>query len=144
MSTLKEQLRTDLNQSRRDRDKLRTTVLTTLLSEVRNKEIEVGHELSDPEVVGVVQSAVKRRKEAAEQFHAAGRGELAAQEEQEAGILQGYLPPQLGEDEVRAFVREAVAGGARDVGGVMKAVMPRVKGQFDGKELNRIAREELA
>lgn len=143
MSTLKEQLRTDLNQSRRDRDKLRTTVLTTLLSEVRNREIEVGHELSDPEVVGAVQSAVKRRKEAAEQFHAAGRGELAAQEEQEAAILQAYLPPQLGEDEVRALVREAVAAGAKDVGGVMKAVMPRVKGQFDGKELNRIAREEL-
>jgi uncharacterized protein YqeY len=143
MSTLKEQLRNDLNQSRRDRDKLRTTVLSTLLSEVRNKEIEVGHELSDPEVVGVVQSAVKRRKEAAEQIRAAGREELAAQEEQEAAILQVYLPPQLGEEEVRAMVREAVAGGAKDVGGVMKAVMPRVKGQFDGKELNRIAREEL-
>jgi uncharacterized protein YqeY len=143
MSTLKEQLRSDLNQSRRDRDKLRTTVLTTLLSEVRNREIEVGHELSDPEVVGVVQSAMKRRREAAEQFRAAGRGELATQEEQEAVILQAYLPPQLGEDEVRAYVREAVSAGAKDVGGVMKAVMPRVKGQFDGKELNRIAREEL-
>ncbi|CAN5355064.1 hypothetical protein BH24GEM3_BH24GEM3_11010 [soil metagenome] len=72
-----------------------------------------------------------------------GREELAAKEEQEAVLLQSYLPPQLGEEEVRGMVREAVASGARDVGAVMKAVMPRVKGRFDGRELNRLAREEL-
>lgn len=143
-SALKEQIRGDLNTARRERDRLRTTVLTTLLSEVRNREIEVGHELSDEEVLPVVNTAIKRRREAAEQMRAGGREELAAKEEAEAAILAVYLPPQLGEDEVRAMVRDAVAGGAKDVGGVMKAVMPRVKGQFDGKELNRIAREELA
>jgi len=141
--SLKERLRADLNAARRERDKLRTSVLTTLLSEVRNKEIEVGHELADAEVLTAVQSAVKRRREAAEQIRAGGREELAAQEEAEAVLLQAYLPPQLGEDEVRAIVREAVAGGARDLGAVMKAVMPRVKGQFDGRELNRVVREEL-
>lgn len=141
--TLKERLRADLNAARRERDRLRTTVLSTLLSEVRNREIEVGHELADAEVLAAVQSAVKRRREAAEQIRAGGREELAAQEEAEAVLLQAYLPPQLGEDEVRAIVREAVAGGAKDLGAVMKAVMPRVKGQVDGRELNRIAREEL-
>jgi uncharacterized protein YqeY len=64
-------------------------------------------------------------------------------EDEEAKILAVYLPPQLDEDAVRGFVREAISGGAKDLGGVMKAVMPRVKGQFDGKELNRIVREEL-
>lgn len=141
---LKEQIRSDLNQARRERDKLRITVLTTLLSEIRNREIEVGHDLPDEEVTGVVTTAVKRRREAAEQMRAGGREELAAREDEEAVLLQGYLPPQLGEEEVRAMVREAVAGGAADVGAVMKAVMPRVKGQFEGRELNRIAREELA
>ncbi|MET0398678.1 MAG: GatB/YqeY domain-containing protein [Longimicrobiaceae bacterium] len=142
-SALKEQIRGDLNTARRERDKLRTTVLTTLLSDLRNREIEVGHELTDEEVLPVVGTGIKRRREAAEQMRGGGREELAAKEDEEAKILAVYLPPQLGEAEVRAFVREAVSGGAKDLGGVMKAVMPRVKGQFDGKELNRIVREEL-
>ena len=142
--TLKDTIRNDLNAARRERDKLRTTVLTTFLSEIRNKEIDVGHELDDAEVQGVATTAIKRRREAAEQMRAGAREELAQKEEQEAAILQAYLPPQLGEDEVRAMVREAIAAGAKDIGGVMKAVSPRTKGQFDGRELNRIAREELA
>lgn len=142
--SLKDTIRNDLNAARRDRDKLRTTLLTTFISEIRNKEIEVGHELSDEEVHAVANTAIKRRREAAEQMRAGGREELAVKEDQEAALLQPYLPPQLGEDEVRALVREAVAGGAKDVGGVMKAVMPKAKGKFDGKELNRIVREELA
>ncbi len=142
--TLKDTIRNDLNAARRDRDKLRTTVLTTFISEIRNKEIDVGHELDDAEVHGVATTAIKRRREAAEQMRAGNREELAQKEEQEAAILQAYLPPQLGEAEVRAMVREAIAAGAKDIGGVMKAVSPRTKGQFDGRELNRIAREELA
>lgn len=141
---LKERIRGDLNTARRERDRLRTTVLTTLLSEVRNREIEVGHGLSDEEVLPVVGTAIKRRREAAEQMRAGGREELASKEDEEARILAAYLPPQLGEDEVRGHVREAIAGGAKELGAVMKAVMPRVKGQFDGRELNRIVREELA
>ncbi len=142
--SLKERIRDDLNAARRERDKLRTTVLTTLLSDVRNKEIELGREVGDEDVQAVVGTAIKRRREAAEQMRGGGREDLAGKEDAEAVILVDYLPPQLGEDEVRGWVREAVAGGARDVGGVMKAVMPRAKGRFDGKELNRIVREELA
>ncbi|HEX2191189.1 MAG TPA: GatB/YqeY domain-containing protein [Longimicrobiaceae bacterium] len=142
-TALKEQIRGDLNSARRDRDRLRTTVLTTLLSDLRNREIEVGHELSDEEVLPVVSTGIKRRREAAEQMRAGGREELAAKEDEEARILAVYLPPQLDEDRVRAYVRDAIAGGAGDLGGVMKAVMPRVRGQFDGRELNRIVREEL-
>lgn len=140
---LKERIRADLGVARKERDKLRTTVLTTLLSEIRNREIELGREIGDDETQAVVTSAIKRRREAAEQMRAGRREELAAKEEQEAAMLQGYLPPQLAEEDVRPMVREAVAGGARDVGAVMKAVMPRVKGRFDGRELNRLAREEL-
>lgn len=141
---LKEQIRADLNQARRERDKLRTTVLTTFLSEIRNREIDLGREAGDEDVKGLLTTAIKRRREAAEQMRAGGREELADKEDREAVLLQAYLPPALGEDEVRAMVREAVAGGAADLGSVMKAVMPRTKGRFEGKELNRIVREELA
>jgi uncharacterized protein YqeY len=143
-TALKEQLRADLNAARKERDKLRTTVLTTFLSEIRNREIELGRDVGDEDVQSLLTTAIKRRREAAEQMRAGGREELAGKEEQEAAILQAYLPPQLSEDEVRAMVREAIQAGAADLGGVMKAVSPRIKGRFEGRELNRIAREELA
>jgi uncharacterized protein len=142
--TLVEQLRADLTQARKDRDKLRLSTLTTFISEIRNKEIEQGRPASDDDVKGLLVTAIKRRREASEQMRAGNRAELAEKEEQEDVLLQAYLPPAMGEDEVRALIAEAVAGGARDVGGVMKAVMPRTKGRFDGKELNRLVREALA
>jgi len=140
---LAERIRDDLNAARRGRDKLRTTVLTTMLSEIRNREIEVQHELTDDEVVEVVNRQIKRRREAAEQMRAGAREELAEKEEQEAELLKTYLPQQLSEEEARAIVRDAVAAGAKDVGSVMKAVMPKLKGRFDGKETNRLVREAL-
>ena len=142
--TLVEQLRADLTTARKDRDKLRTTTLSTFLSEIKNKEIDQGRPVSDEDVRGLLVTAIKRRREAAEQMRAGSREELAQKEEQEGVLLQAYLPPALGEDDVRGFIAEAIAGGAKDVGGVMKAVMPRAKGRFDGKELNRLVREALA
>ena len=141
---LKDQVRADLNDARRGRDKLRTTVLSTFISEIRNREIELGGELNDEQVQGVASSAIKKRREAAELMRANGRAELADKEEQEAAVLQGYLPAQLTEEEVRALVREAVTAGAKNLGDVMKQVSPRTKGRFEGKELNRVAREILA
>ncbi|HSJ26257.1 MAG TPA: GatB/YqeY domain-containing protein [Longimicrobiales bacterium] len=143
MSELGERLRADLNDARRQRDKLRTSVLTMTLSEVRNREIELGRPASDDDVQDVVNRAVKRRREASEQIRAAGRPEMADREEQEAGVLTAYLPAQLTEAEVRALARNAMAGGAGNVGAVMGAIMPQLKGRFDGREANRIVREEL-
>jgi uncharacterized protein len=143
-TSLKERLRGDLNTARKERDKLRTTVLTTFIAEIRNREIELGRDATDEDVQPLLTTAIKRRREAAEQMRAGGREELAGKEEQESAMLQAYLPPQLTEDEVRGLVREAIAGGAGDLGAVMKAVMPRTKGKFDGKELNRLVREALA
>lgn len=142
--SLIEQVRADLTTARKDRDKLRTTTLTTFLSEVKNREIDLGRAAADEDVRGLLVTAIKRRREASEQMRAGGRTELAEKEEQEAALLQAYLPPALGEDEVRAMIHEAISGGAADVGGVMKAVMPRTRGRFDGKELNRLVREALA
>lgn len=143
-SALKNQLRTDLNEARKAREKLRTLVLSTTLSELRNREIETGSEAEDDEVISVLSKAVKRRREAAEQMRSGGRAELAEREETEAEILSEYLPAGLSEDEVRELVREILRGGPRELGPVMGRLMPRIQGRFDGKEANRIVREELA
>jgi len=143
MSALTERLRADLNSARRERDKLRTLVLTTTLSEIKNREIELGREPTDEDVIEVVGRAIRKRREAAEQIRAVGRTDLADKEEREAALLLPYMPEQLAESEVRRMVKEAVAAGANDIGAVMSAVMPRVKGRFDGRETNRIVREEL-
>lgn len=140
---LKDRLRTELNEARRSKDRLRTGVLTMTLSEVRNREIELGREATDDDVIAVVSRAIKQRREAADQMRDAGRTELAEKEEKEAELLDAYTPAALSEAEVRAMVREAVVGGADSIGAVMGALMPRIRGRFDGKEANRIAREEL-
>jgi uncharacterized protein len=140
---LKERLRSDLNEARREKDRLRITVLTSTLSEVRNKEIELGREAKDDDVIAVVARAIKQRREASEQMRSAGRPELADKEDREAAFLEAYMPAGLSEAEVRAAVRDAIAGGADTMGAVMGAIMPRIKGRYDGREANRIVREEL-
>ena len=92
----------------------------------------------------MLRRGVKRRHEAAEQYASAGRTDLAERELAEVRALEEFLPPAMGEDEVRAAVRAVMAAGARDVGAVMGQVMPRFKGRADGKLVNRIVREELA
>ena len=141
--SLKDQIRDDLNAARRERDKNRTTLLTMTISEIKNKEIEVQHELSDPEIVDVVQKAIKRRREASEQMRAGNRLDLADKEDAEAALLAAYLPPQMSEAEVRALIREAISGGATTMGAVMGKISGKIKGLFDGKEANRIVKEEL-
>ena len=144
MSTdLKRRLQNDLNDSRKQRDKARTLVLSTALADVKNREIEYGGQLPDEELVRVLTRAIKLRKDAADQMRSGGREELARKEESEAELLASYLPQGLAEEEVRAIIREAIAGGAGALGPLMGQVMPRIRGRFDGKEANRIAREEL-
>lgn len=142
-SELTSRIRADLNQARKLRDKERTLVLSTVLADVRNREIENGGELDDADVVQVLAKAIKQRRDAAEQMRAGGREDLAQREDAQADTLRAYLPAGLSEDEVRTMVREIVAGGAAQMGPVMGQLMPRIRGRFDGKEANRIVREEL-
>jgi len=141
---LKEKLQADLREARKAREKLRTLVLSTTLSDLKNREIELGEEADDSVALSVLTSAVKRRKEASEQMRSAGRDDLADREASEAEILSGYLPEALSEEEVRGMVRELMSEGATEMGPLMGRLMPRLKGRFDGKEANRIVREELA
>lgn len=140
---LRIKLQSDLNEARKAREKLRILVLSTTLSEIRNREIELGKDLDDGEFVAVLSRAVKRRKEAAEQMRSGRRDDLAEREETEAEMLSHYLPQGLSEGEVRQIVREILGEGIRELGPVMGRLMPRLKGRFDGREANRIVREEL-
>jgi uncharacterized protein YqeY len=140
-SSLKDKIRDDMNDARRRQDKDRARLLSTLLSDIRNREIELKREAKDDDVVEVLAKAVKLRNEAAEQM--ASRPELAEREKAEAEALKEYMPPQLDEEEIRQLVVEAVDGGAPNIGAIMGRVMPQLKGRADGREVNRIAREVL-
>jgi uncharacterized protein len=141
--SLKAQLERQMKEARKARDRLRTTVLSSTLSELKNAEIEEGREADDEMVKRVLTRALKQRKEAADQMRSGGREELARKEEEEAEILSAFLPPPLDEAEVRARVREIIRAGTTEMGPVMGELMPRIRGRFDGKEANRIVREEL-
>ncbi|MBU00051.1 MAG: aspartyl-tRNA amidotransferase [Gemmatimonadetes bacterium] len=140
---LKNRLRSDLTSARKDRDKLRTLVLSTILADVHNREIELRAELSDDQTIQVLSRGIKQRKDAASQMRAAGRDELANGEEAQLTVLSEYLPEGMSEDEVRALVRAAIEDGVDQMGMLMGRVMPQIRGRYDGKEANRIVREEL-
>jgi uncharacterized protein len=142
--SLAEQIRAGLNAARKDRDQPRTLLFSTLLSDLKNRELELAAALDDEQVVEVVRRAIKRRRESVEAYAKGGRQDLADKETFEIGVLERFLPPEVGDDEIRTAVREAIGAGAKDLGRLMGQVMPRFKGRADGKVVNRIAREELA
>lgn len=142
--SLAEQLRAALNAARKERDQARTLLFSTILSDVRNREIELAKPIEDPDVVEVLRRGIKRRKESVEAFTGGARMDLAEREAAEVKALEAFLPAGVSDDEIRAAVREAVGAGARDLGALMGKVMPLFKGRADGKTVNRIAREEIA
>jgi uncharacterized protein YqeY len=142
--SLAQELRAALNAARKGRDQHRTLLFSTILSDIRNREIELAKGLDDPDVVEVLRRGIKRRRESVEAFRAGGRAEAADREQREIELLEPYLPPAVADDEIRAAVREALGAGPKDLGALMGAVMPRFKGRADGKVVSRIAREELA
>ena len=141
---LAEQLRAALNAARKDRDQHRTLLYSTILSDIRNREIDAKHALEDAEVVDVLRRGIKKRHESVDAFKAGGRADAAEKEQFEITELEKYLPPAVPDEEIRAAVRTAIAEGAQDLGKLMGAVMPQFKGRAEGKDVNRIAREELA
>ena len=130
--------------ARKNRDGDKTLLYSTILSEFGNREIQLGHALSDGEQLEVVRSAIKRRRESVDAYTKGARMDLADKESSEIRELEQYLPPAVSDDEVRAAVKAAIAAGAKDLGSVMGKVMPAFKGRADGKVINAIVREELA
>jgi uncharacterized protein YqeY len=148
MPSLKERIDADLKEAMRSKDELGTSVLRMLKSAVKYKEVEPGgHALEDAGVLAVIQSLIKQRRDSVEQFRAGGRPELADKEEKESAKLQSYLPAQMSADELRAEVRAAIAQvgakGPKDMGAVMKALMPKVQGRAEGKAVSEAVKSEL-
>jgi uncharacterized protein YqeY len=133
-----------MNEARKQRDQARTILLSTLLADLKNTEIELQHPPSDAEAVEVLRRGVKRRREAVEQYRAGGRRDLEQKELAEITMIEAFLPPEIDPQEIRKAARAAIAAGAKDVGKVMGQVMPQFKGRADGKVVNKIVQEELA
>lgn len=153
MSALKDRLQADLTEAIRHRDELVTATLRMALAAITNEEVagKAARELSDGDVVGVLQKEAKKRRESAEAYDSAHRPELAERERAELVVLEGYLPAELTDAEladlVAAAVAEAASGGAtgpRAMGAVMKLVTPRVAGRADGARVAAQVRSALA
>ncbi|HEY1418291.1 MAG TPA: GatB/YqeY domain-containing protein [Myxococcaceae bacterium] len=149
MPSLKERIDADLKDAMRSKDELGTSVLRMLKSAVKYKEVEPGgHALEDGGVLAVIQTLIKQRRDSVEQFRAGNRTDLADKEEREIAKLQSYLPAQISPDELRAEVRAAIAQvGAKspkDMGAVMKALLPKVQGRAEGKAVSEAVKAELA
>ena len=136
-------LQTDLNASRKAKDKAGTLLLGTILADIKNRRIELMRDLTDDDARDVLRKGIKRRREAIEMYDKAARTDLASRERNEVTRLESYLPAAIGDDEIRAAVRAAIASGATTIGALMGKVMPQFKGRADGSAINRIAREEL-
>lgn len=146
---LKDKLTEDMKQAMKDKEegKLRLSVIRMVRSNIKNVEIDKKKELSEEEVMDVLAKEVKMRRDAMEEFKKANRPDLVENLEREVAILMDYLPQQMTEAEVRAAVEEAVketgASSPKEMGKVMAALMPKVKGRADGKLVNTIVKELL-
>jgi uncharacterized protein YqeY len=141
---LLDQLQSDLTNARKAQDKPLTLLLGTLVSDVKNRQLEVNRPLTDEDVVEVLRKGIKKRRESVEMYTKGGREDLAAREREEVTMMERYLPAQASPDEIRTAVRAAIAGGANNMGAVMGRVVPQFKGRAEGGTINAIVREELA
>ena len=145
---LQESISAQLLEAMKSRDQVRTGTLRLLISAFRNKEIERKKALTETEALEVVQAEAKRRKEAIEEYTKANRADLAAKEEAEFNVLQGYLPQQLTEAELQQLVDKTIeslgAKTAQEMGRVMGALMPQIKGRADGKLAQQLVQKKLS
>ena len=146
--TLVEGFQADLKAAMIAKENTKRDTLRLVVADFKNKRIELGRDLEEAEALAVVAKAKKSRLDSLEQYTAAGREDLAAIERAELEIIAVYLPEEMGEDElreiVRAVVEEVGATEPKDMGTVMKALMPKVKGRADGKAVQRIVVELLS
>jgi uncharacterized protein YqeY len=148
MTTLADRVNTEISASMKAKDPARLSALRMLKAAITNKGVEKGHDLDDAEVVQVVTSLVKQRRDSIDQFAKAGRTDLVDKETAEIAVLEAYLPPAASAEEIDAAVAAAVtetgAASPKDMGKVMKAVMPKLAGKHaDGRAVNEAVRRKL-
>ncbi|MFI5295064.1 MAG: GatB/YqeY domain-containing protein [Thermodesulfovibrionales bacterium] len=145
--SLLQRLDGDLKTALRESDRLKLSAIRLVKAAVKNRQIEKGRDLSDEEILSVISTLAKQRRESIEQFSKGGRNDLADQEKRELAVLQAYMPEQLSPEELDSLIlqaiRESSARDEKDMGKVMKILMPRVKGVSDGKAVNSRVKELL-
>jgi uncharacterized protein YqeY len=144
---LRETLSEEMKTAMKAKDVLRLSTIRSIRSAVKYKDIELKRELADQEIVEVIATLVKQHRESIRLFNDAGRTDLADKEELELAVLLGFLPRQLSREDVAALVEQAVAEsgaqGGKDMGKVMKALMPHVAGRADGKVVSDLVKARL-
>lgn len=147
MATIKEKLSELMKSSMKSGDKATLGYVRNLHAAVRKKEIDDRTDLDDAGVQKIISSALKQRQDSIEQFRAGGREDLVANEQAELNFLMGFMPQQMSEAEITAVVVESIAEAkatsAKDMGAVMKVLMPKVQGKADGKLVNQIVKQKL-
>ena len=145
--SLRQDIHKDIAVAMKSGDKERLSTVRMLMSAIKYKEVDAHRELTDEETIAVISTLVKQRQDSIEQFTKGNRMDLVEKETKELEVLRTYLPPQLSETEVRDIIKKAVAEtgaqGQKDMGKLMKVVMPQVKGKADGKIVNDIVKEVL-
>ncbi|MGP4080415.1 GatB/YqeY domain-containing protein [Pseudalkalibacillus sp. R45] len=146
--SLLDRLNQDMKQAMKNKEKQRLTVIRMVKSSLQNESIKLGHELNEEEELTVLSREVKQRKDSLQEFKKAGREDLVENLRQEIAILNEYLPEQLSEEEVNQIVKETIeqvgATSKQDMGKVMGAIMPKVKGKADGGLVNRLVQQNLS
>jgi uncharacterized protein YqeY len=144
---LREKIDSDVKEALKSGAKDKLSTLRMLNAALKNKQIDKRRPLSDDEVVETVRSLIKQRKDSIEQFAKGGRQDLVDKETAEAAVLEGYLPQQLSREEIESMVRDAIAQtgaqGAKDMGKVMKALIPVIGGRADGKLVSELVKHAL-
>ena len=145
---LTERINGDIATAMKAKAAARLSALRMVKAALMNKSVEKGHDLDDAEAVQVITSLVKQRRDSIEQFASAGRSDLVAKETNEISVLEEYLPPAANAEDIDAAVAAAIAetgaSTARDIGKVMKAVMPKLAGRTaDGRAVNEAVRRKL-
>jgi uncharacterized protein YqeY len=145
---LEERLVDEMKQAMRSSDKVRLSTIRMIRTAVKNKEIELRKKLDDEEIQRVIQGMLRRTEESIEQFRLGGRMDLVDKESQEGDILKSYLPQALSTEEILKIIDESIqetqASSLKDLGKVMKSVMPKLTGKADGKVINQLVKERLS
>ncbi|MBK3333218.1 GatB/YqeY domain-containing protein [Persephonella atlantica] len=148
MTQLLKKLQDEMKAAMKSGDKDRLSVIRMLISEIKKVQIDKKRELTDEEIIQVLQRYAKQRKESIKQYREAGREDLAQKEEKELQIVQEFLPQPLSEEEIEKIVEEVIqetgASSMKDMGKVMKAVMEKVKGRADGSTVSSIVKKKLS
>lgn len=145
---IKDRIDEALKEAIRSRNEVAKNALRGLLTALKNKEKELKREPNEAELLQVISSQIKQRKESIEQFKNGGREDLAEKEAQEIAILEKFMPQQLTREELEAMIEECIketgATTSKDIGKVMKAIMPKVAGRADGKLVNELVKKKLS